>query len=34
MDTFIEEYLLEVNKDIEKHNAEVEKQESQDLFEP
>ncbi|XP_059821698.1 uncharacterized protein C20orf194 homolog isoform X1 [Hypanus sabinus] len=34
MDTFIEEYLSEVNKDIEKYNAEIEKQESQDLFEP
>uniref|UniRef100_UPI00398EE7D4 dynein axonemal assembly factor 9 isoform X2 n=1 Tax=Pristiophorus japonicus TaxID=55135 RepID=UPI00398EE7D4 len=34
MDTFIEEYLSEVNKEIEKYNTEIEKQESQDLFEP
>ncbi|XP_043552353.1 dynein axonemal assembly factor 9 isoform X2 [Chiloscyllium plagiosum] len=34
MDTFIEEYLSEVNKEIEKYNREIEKQECVDLFEP
>ncbi|XP_041046085.1 uncharacterized protein C20orf194 homolog isoform X1 [Carcharodon carcharias] len=34
MDTFIEEYLSEVNKEIEKYNTEIEKQVCQDLFEP
>ncbi|XP_067884830.1 uncharacterized protein C20orf194 homolog isoform X1 [Heterodontus francisci] len=34
MDTFIEDYLSEVNKEIEKYNTEIEKQECQDLFEP
>ncbi|XP_069779619.1 dynein axonemal assembly factor 9 isoform X2 [Narcine bancroftii] len=34
MDTFIQEYLSEVNKDIEKYNAEIEQRGSQDLFEP
>ncbi|XP_067837186.1 uncharacterized protein C20orf194 homolog isoform X2 [Heptranchias perlo] len=33
MDTFIEEYLSEVNKEIEKYNTEIEKEECQDLFE-
>ncbi|XP_038649134.1 uncharacterized protein C20orf194 homolog [Scyliorhinus canicula] len=33
MDTFIEEYLSEVNKEIEKYNTEIEKQVCQDLFE-
>ncbi|XP_059506378.1 uncharacterized protein C20orf194 homolog isoform X2 [Stegostoma tigrinum] len=34
MNTFIEEYLSEVNKEIEKYNSEIEKQECVDLFEP